>query len=311
MILDNKRTSGRALSAAIVLASASLLAGCTGRQDAGTAQPQVAPAPRLRVVCTITTLCSLVASVGRDLIDLHNIVPAGASPETFEQRPDDMVALSGASVLFENGLGLEAWLQKLIDAAGGAGLRIVTLSDSVSAPDKASGNPHLWMDPVYAADYVEIISKELRSVDPENAPAYEKNASIETSRLVALDGWIRYHINTIPRDRRAMICFHDAWYYFDKRYGLKDIGAIEPLPGQEPAPGSFARLMALAKANHVRAIFGEPQYSRKLADALASGANIAFVTDLYDDTLGTGNVAADYDSMMRHDVETIVGALRR
>jgi len=108
-----------------------------------------------------------------------------------------------------------------------------------------------------------------------------------------------------------MICFHDAWYYFDKRYGLKDIGAIEPLPGQEPAPGSFARLMALAKANHVRAIFGEPQYSRKLADALASGANIAFVTDLYDDTLGTGNVAADYDSMMRHDVETIVGALRR
>jgi len=310
MILDNKRASLAASSVAIALACA-VAAACTGRSDSDTAHPQVAPAPRLRVACTITTLCSLVASVGGDRIDLHGIVPAGASPETFEPRPDDMVALSGASVLFENGLGLEAWLARLIDAAGGAGLRIVTLSDSVPAADIVSSNPHLWMDPVYAADYVGMIARTLGSADPQNASVYEQNASIETARLVSLDGWIRYHINTIPRDHRAMICFHDAWLYFDRRYGIKDIGAIEPLPGQEPAPGSFAKLIALAKTNHVRAIFGEPQYSPKLAEALASGANIAYVTNLYDDTLGIGGVAADYDSMMRHDVETIVGALRR
>lgn len=309
MILDNKKAC--VALAAIVIAGSSLLAACVARQGAGNAQPQVAPPPKLHVACTITTLCSIVAAVGGDRIDLHGIVPAGASPETFEPRPDDMVALSGATVLFENGMGLEAWLQRLIDAAGGPGLRIVTLSDSVPIEDKTSGNPHLWMDPVFAADYVDAISKELESADPENAEIYEKNASIETARLAALDGWIRYHINSIPPSHRAMITFHDAWFYFDKRYGLKDVGAIEPLPGQEPAPGSFARLIALAKANHVRAIFGEPQYSHKLADALASGANIAYVTDLYDDTLGTGGVAADYDSMMRHDVDTIVGALRR
>ena len=311
MILDNAGRAGAALTAAVVLACACTLAACTGSQGSNTAQPQVAPAPRLRVACTISTLCSLVASVGRDHIDLHGIVPAGASPETFEPRPSDMVALSGASVLFENGLGLEAWLERLIDAAGGAGLRIVTLSDSVPPPDKASGNPHLWMDPVYAADYVQMIARTLESADPPNAAAYEKNASIEVSRLVSLDGWIRFQIGKIPPGQRAMICFHDAWFYFDRRYGLKDVGAIEPLPGQEPGPGSFARLIALAKANHVRAVFGEPQYSRKLADALASGAGVTYVADLYDDTLGAGAVAADYDSMMRHDVGTIVEALRR
>lgn len=300
-----------ALAGAIYLACACALGACSGRQETDTAHPQVAPAPRLRVACTISTLCSLVASVGREHIDLHGIVPAGASPETFEPRPGDMVALSGASVLFENGLGLEAWLQRLIDAAGGAGLRIVTLSDSVPPADKASGNPHLWMDPVYAADYVQLIARTLESADPPNAAAYEKNASIEVARLASLDGWIRFRIDTIPPDHRAMICFHDAWFYFDRRYGLRDVGAIEPLPGQEPGPGSFARLITLAKANHVRAVFGEPQYSRKLADALASGSGIAYVADLYDDTLGAGGVAADYDSMMRHDVETIVEALRR
>jgi len=309
MILDNK--NARVALTAIGLVSTALLGACFGRQGSDNPQPQVSPPPKLRVACTITTLCSLVASVGGNRIDLHNIVPAGASPETFEPRPDDMVALSGATVLFENGMGLEAWLQRLIDAAGGPGLRIITLSDSVPTEDKASGNPHLWMDPVFAADYVGLISKELESVDPENAEAYEKNASIETARLVALDGWIRYHINSIPADHRAMITFHDAFFYFDKRYKLKDVGAIEPLPGQEPAPGYFAQLITLAKTNHVRAIFGEPQYSRKLGDALAADANIAYVTDLYDDTLGTDGVAADYDSMMRHDVDTIVGALRR
>lgn len=310
MILDNKRASIAAAAVAIAITGA-VAAGCAGRSDPGTAQPQVAPPGRLRVACTITTICSLVASVGRDHIELHGIVPAGASPETFEPRPDDMVALSGARVLFENGLGLEAWLARLIDAAGGVGLRIVTLSDSVPAADKSSGNPHLWLNPVYAADYVQTIASTLESADPPNASAYEKNASIEIARLVSLDAWIRSRIATIPRDRRAMICFHDAWFYFDERYGIKDVGAIEPLPGQEPAPGSFAHLIALAKANHVRAVFGEPQYSRKLADALAAGAGIAYVDDLYDDTLGTGGVATDYDSMMRYDVEAIVAALRR
>src|SRR5690348_6888340 len=109
MILDKAKRAIAASTAAIVVACAGTLAACTGGQDSNTAHPQVAPAPRLRVACTISTLCSLVASVGRAQIDLHGIVPAGASPETFEPRPNDMVALSGASVLFENGLGLEAW----------------------------------------------------------------------------------------------------------------------------------------------------------------------------------------------------------
>jgi manganese/iron transport system substrate-binding protein len=308
MILDKVRSLAVAAAA---LSSAAALAGCGARQNPETAHPQIAPAPHLRVACTISTLCSLVAAVGGDRIDLHGLVPAGASPETFEPRPTDMVELSNAQVLFENGLGLEAWLQHLIESAGGPGLTIVTLSDSVPADEKSSGNPHLWMDPVYAADYVAMIAKVLEDADPPSADAYEKNASIETAKLVALDGFIRFRIDSIPKAHRAMICFHDAWFYFDRRYGIKDVGAIEPLPGQEPAPGSFARLIALAKANHVRAIFGEPQYSHKLADALASGAGISYVTDLYDDTLGTGGVAADYDSMMRHDVEVIVGALRR
>ena len=107
-----------------------------------------------------------------------------------------------------------------------------------------------------------------------------------------------------------MICFHDAWYYFDKRYGIRDVGAIEPSPGQEPSAGAFAQLIAQAKASHVRAVFAEPQFSPKLARQLAEGAGIATVTDLYDDTLGTTPALSTYEGLMRFDVARIVEALK-
>jgi len=309
MILD-KLQARRWVRTAAGVALATALASCTTSGQSGGGSPASGSA-RLRVACTISTLCSLVSVVGRDDIDVHGIVPVGGSPETFEPRPLDIVALSGSRVLFENGLGLEAWLQRLLDAASAPGITTVVLADSVPAAAKSSGNPHLWMDPAYAADYVRSIAAALAAADPAHARDYAKNAAVETARLGVLDRWIGAQIATIPPGRRAMICFHDAWFYFDRRYGIKDVGAIEPIPGEDPSAGEFARLIALAKANHVRAVFGEPQYSRKLADALASGAGIALVTDLYDDTLGTGHEAPDYEAMMRYDVRTIVAALRR
>lgn len=301
MILDKR------LACACVAIAAICLAACTANRSADA--PKAAQS-KLVVACTISTLCSLVSSVGGDDIEVSGLVPVGASPETFEPTPSDIVALSHAGLLFENGVGLEAWLGKLLTSAGAKDLTRVVLSDSVPASDKAGDNPHLWMDPIYAADYVRSIGAALMRRDPAHAPAYRANQSRELARLAALDQWIRAQIATIPPEHRTMICFHDAWYYFDRRYGIKNLGAIEPAPGREPSAGYFAHLIALARENHVRAVFGEPQYSAKLATALQSGAGIKIFADLYDDTLGTGPDVSTYEAMMRYDVKVIVGALR-
>jgi zinc transport system substrate-binding protein len=94
------------------------------------------------------------------------------------------------------------------------------------------------------------------------------------------------------------------------RFGIRNVGAVEPSPGREPSPAYFSRLIALARSNHVRAVFAEPQFSPKLVDALAAGAGIRTVEDLYDDTLGTSAQLSDYEGMMRYDVSVIVKALR-
>lgn len=260
----------------------------------------------------MSTLASLVQSVGGDKIEVHSLVPVGASVETYEPAPGDLVVLSRARLLVENGAGLETWLSKLLRSGGRTDARILVLSDAVPGlgATSAARNPHLWLDPIYAIAYVAAIAAALRSVDPVNARYYEAQSHREIGRLRALDAWTRAQIETIPKPARAMICFHDAWYYFDRRYGIRDIGAVEPAPGQEPSAGYFAQLVRLAQQNGVRAVFTEPQFSPKLARQLAASAKIATVSDLYDDTVGVSPAPVDYEDMMRRDVTTIVRALR-
>jgi ABC-type Zn uptake system ZnuABC Zn-binding protein ZnuA len=281
-------------------------AGCAVTSKPMSTTPSGSNAP-LNVVVTFSTLGAIVKDVGGDRVDVTSIVPVGGAPETYEPTPSDLIALSHADVVFENGSGLEAWMDKLLRSAGGD-KSPVTLS-GITDPARAQ-NPHFWLDPTKASDYAAKIASALESADPRHAAEYRAHLKQTQARYHALDVWIAHEIATIPPDRRVMICFHDAWYYFDRRYGIKDVGAIEPSPGQEPSAGAFAQLIADAKKNHVHAVFAEPQFSPKLARQLADGAGIATISDLYDDTLGTTPALTTYEGLLRYDVERIVEALR-
>ena len=270
-------------------------------------------------------MAALVKSVGGSKVDVRSLVPVGASVETYEPAPADLVTLSRARLLVENGAGLEQWMAKLLRTTDGR-LKTLVLSDGLlssrtsvaqkpgtstaqSAVSRAV-NPHLWLDPIYAQVYISKIASALTSVQPRDAAYFEAGRRRENERLRALDVWIKSQIKLIPPKQRAMICFHDAWYYFDRRYGIRDVGAIETSPGQEPSAGYFAELVSLAKRNDVRAIFAEPQFSPKLAHELAQSAGIKTVTSLYDDTVGERANLATYEQIMRFNVSTIVQALR-
>jgi manganese/iron transport system substrate-binding protein len=300
------------LVAAVVLGTVAC-----GRQTAPASSggtPSASAGGRITVAATISTLAALVKGVGGEKVDVFSIVPVGVSPETYDPAPQDLVNVARAQLIVENGAGLELWLQKLLRSAAGPKTRVLVLSDGMPVTGAAArgepGNPHLWLDPIYAQQYVRKIAAALREIDPANAAAYSANERAEIAKLAALDRWIRAEIATIPPDQRAMITFHDAWLYFDRRYGLRDVGAIEQSPGQQPSAAYLTALIKQARDNHVRAIFAEPQFSPKLAAQLAASAGIRTVSDLYDDTLGTTPQLQTYEGMMRYDVDAIVEALR-
>lgn len=287
-----------------------LLVGCALRQaqgDKAAAHGDRAAAGKVRVATTISTLNSFVQGVGGEYVTVKNVVPVGASPETFAPAPQDVTTVADARVLVENGAGLEAWLDRLLRDAGSRDLRVVVCSDGL--PVK-TGNPHLWMDPVLAKHYVLRIRDALVAVDPAHAADYRRNAASYDARLDELAARIRARIATIPPSHRYMIVFHNAWQYYNDRFGITTLGFVERNPGQEPNAAQIAELVDLAKRHHVRAVFSEPEYSPKILYSIAQGAGIKVVDNLYDDSVGTDPRVANYVDMLTYDTNVIVQALK-
>ncbi len=279
--------------------AAALALACTW----GPVSAQTGP---LKVVTTTTLLASLASDVAGSRAQVTSLMPVGASPETYEPAPADIVRLHDAGLILENGDGLEAWLDSTLRASG-TKARVVTCSNGLPV---LAANPHLWLDPLYARSYVRVMRDGMIAADPPGAPAYRANAAALEGRLSALNARIRAQIATIPRANRNMIVFHNAWLYFDRRYGLHTLGEIEEVPGSEPSAQHLAQLIDRARAAHVRAIFAEPEYSAKLVNAVARSAGIPNVAVLYDDSVGTSPQTRDYISMMETDTAAIVAALK-
>ena len=294
------------LAAALTLVLSVAACSNTARQAAPSDTEPAAG--RLRVLTSISTFESFAAAVGGERVTVDSLVPVGASPEDYQPTPEDIGRLSRADVFVENGVGLETWLARTIENAKNPKLRIVVATAGL--PKKGT-NPHLWMDPELARGYVRNIRAALSAADPAGTAVYERNAAQYDARLVRLERDIAKQIDTIPQASRTMIVFHNAWQYYDDRFGLRTLGVVELSPGQEPNPAYIASLVRTARANHVRAVFAEPEYSPKLVQALAESAGIKTVENLYDDSLGTDPRVHDYESMLRYDTGVIVAALGR
>jgi manganese/iron transport system substrate-binding protein len=166
------------------------------------------------------------------------------------------------------------------------------------------------MDPVNGKHYVFAIRDALINLDPQHGDEYRKNATRYAASLDQLRARIARKIATIPPAQRYMIVFHNAWLYYNDRFGITSLGFIELNPGQDPNPQQIANLIQLARQHHVRAIFSEPEYSAKIAQQIAQNANIKVVDNLYDDSIGTDPRVSTYSGMLNYDTDVIVKALR-
>jgi len=283
-----------------VLLSLFVLAACGG--GAGSTS-----SGGVRVLATTSTLASLAIGVVGDASRVRSLVPIGTSPEDYQPAPQDIEAVHDARVLLENGANLETWLDGTIQNASNPSLIRVVLSDGLPVRD---GNPHLWMDPVFARAYVRKIRDAMIAADPAGAATYRANAAAYDAQLVALTARTQRKIDTIPPAQRVMIVFHNAFNYYDARFGLQTLGVVETNPGADPSPQHLAEIVGLARSHHVRAVFAEPEYSPKLIAALAESAGITTVSDLYDDSIGTDPKVATYIGMIDYDTDTIVRALK-
>jgi len=288
-----------------------LLAACNG-----VATPVASN--KLNVVSTVSPITNIIYNIGGNRIALTGIIPEGSDSHTFEPAPSTAQLFAQADVVFINGLHLEEPTRKLAAANLKSGAEIIILGEQTLTPDqyiydfsfpKSEGNPnpHLWMNPMNALRYAEIVRDTLVRRDPSNADYYNQNYDSFKSRITALDKAIMDSINSIPDNNRKLLTYHDSFAYFAPRYNMIVIGAIQPADFAEPSPKNIADLIQQIKQEKVSAIFGSEVFPSPILDQIAKETGAKYDDSLRDDDLPglVGDPNHSYLGLMVEDVRTI------
>ena len=279
------------------------------------------------MAATISVIQNMVERVGGNRVETFSIVPVGGSPETFQPSPRDAGRISESRVVFENGAGLDTWVEDLVESAGNEEQLVVELSEGLEPLEDgehdhgeehaqegehshwhAEGNPHFWLDAQNARHYVLRVQDALMEVDPEGAEEYEANAEEYLAELEELDDYMREKAQDIPEERRKLVTLHDAFPYFAKAYGFELVGVILENPEAEPSSREVAEVVSKIEEERVPAVFTEPQFNSALADTIAQEAGVE-VYELYTDTLAEDETGDTYEAMMRTNIDRISEAL--
>ncbi|MBL8258226.1 MAG: zinc ABC transporter substrate-binding protein [Candidatus Competibacteraceae bacterium] len=254
-----------------------------------------------RVAASIKPLHSLVAGVMHGVAEPALLVQGGASPHDYSLRPSDARALSEADAVFWIGPELETFLVKPLDNAkervrsirlsDAPGLAVLPLrsggawethahdpatpgehrhANAAHGDEKFGRDAHVWLDPRNAVAMVRHIVSALGEVDPAHRADYERNGALLIERLEQLDRQIAAEL--APVRERPYIVFHDAYQYFERRYGLGAAGSVVLSPEQRPGARRITEIRSRIRGLKVRCVFSEPQFQPALVETLLAGS---------------------------------------
>ena len=254
-----------------------------------------------KVVVSIKPIHSLVAAIMQGVGTPDLIVDGAASPHTYALKPSNARSLQEAKVVFWVGPGMEAFLQKPL-AALGSNATIVELDDAPgitklkfreggafephddgdeheASDDHAHGHDHdhgefdthLWLDPHNAKALVSEITTSLVAADPANALTYQANQKALNDKLDALDTEIASTL--APVKDKPFIVFHDAYQYFEHRYGVRVSGSITVSPETIPGAQRVAEIHSKVADLGATCVFAEPQFEPKLVNVVLEGTS--------------------------------------
>lgn len=139
-----------------------------------------------------------------------------------------------------------------------------------------STDMHVWLDPQNARHMIERIAAVLKETDPERADLYEANAAEVMQSLDALSAEIAKQLE--PVHDKHFLVFHDAYHYFENRFGIEAAGSIAANPQSPPGAETIAALEAMVGHGDVVCAFVEPQFSPKLIEAIAGQGGLRIGT---------------------------------
>ena len=264
-----------------------------------------AGATEFQVVTSIKPVHSMASAVMEGINTPHLLIRGSASPHTFALRPSDIDRLENADVVFLIDESLERALAGAIESVAGKArvIELAQSRGLIRKPFRESGlfedesdadhghdgeseshedhqsdehaeddhadhdhgvfDPHVWLDPANTRAMVHAIADTLAQADPLNADRYVSNADEFTNRLAQLTTQITAEVSSV-RDK-PFIVFHDAYRYFEERFGLTSFtGSVVVSPEHPPSTKRLRQLRDKIREAGVVCVFDESQFDNRI-----------------------------------------------
>ena len=249
-----------------------------------------------------------------------------ASPDVgclhdYQLTVNDMITLEKADAFVINGGGMESFLDKAI--SNYPELKIINAfvdDEEVEDGDveehqddnhtehghQHESNAHVWVSVSLYIEQVEKICDELKKINPENAERYERNKTNYIKKLDVLRQEMHNGLDKLQK--KNIVTFHEAFYYFAKEFNLNIVSVIEREPGTSPSAGELVDIIKEIESKDVNAIFVEPQYLKTAANTISYETGIG-VYEL--DPVVSGNFEKDaYEQKMKKNLDVLMEALK-
>lgn len=255
-----------------------------------------------KVIASVVPVHGIVSAVMGEIGQPELLLSGSLSEHRATYTPQQIADLGKADLVFIVGQGLEAKLSQLSGSEAVNGKRFVELStvpgiathpireggaweahdhdhghdhdhEHGHGGEKAEGvlsfDPHVWLDPGNAKAMAAAVAAALATADPANAAAYGKNAEAFARSLDALSGQIAAEL--APVQQVPYVVFHDAYQYFEKRFGLNAAGSISDVSAKAPSAKRLKQVRGKIKEVKAACVFREPQYDGKMVETVIEG----------------------------------------
>jgi manganese/zinc/iron transport system substrate-binding protein len=275
----------------------------------------------IKAVTTIGMIGDIVENVGGSRVEVARLMGPGIDPHLYKASEGDVGRMAEADIIFYNGLHLEAKMAEILEQMDGR-IRTVAVTDSIDratllAPPEFEGNydPHVWFDVTFWMQATEEVRDALVELDPDSAALYQDNAAAYLAQLTDLHNYVLEQAARVPPDKRVVITAHDAFNYFGRAYGFEVRGLQGISTAAEAGTADVQNLATFIVERQIPAVFVEssvpPRYIEAVqATVKAQGFDINIGGELFSDAMGnSGTPEGTYLGMVRHNIDTIVGAL--
>lgn len=269
---------------------------------------------KLNVAVSFNAMKEFTQAVGKDKVNIIQLIPDGTEPHDFQPTTKNLKDLSKAQVFVYQGLGMEPWADQVIQSAdnknlvaveAGKGVDVIKTTDPDEVKEHGAVDPHAFLSLSAAQVEVQNIADALAKADPKNADFYQQNAADYKAQLQALQDEYTPKFAALPQ--KDFVTGHAAFAYLCRDFGLVQNSVEDVFADGEPSTQKLAELVNYSKAHHVKTIFVEDLVSPKTSETLAKEVG---ATTKKIHTMEGAEGSATYLDRMKENLDEIYTSLQ-